>query len=920
MRNYVPLLAVLFAYVGMTDATHAADVQASLSARETYVGNPIVVRVTVTNAARHDAPEILAMDGVDVQPQGTPSRNTHVTIVNGRRSERSSVTYAWQIVPRREGTFTIPPISVSVDGQQQVTRALRFSATKSETGSLLFTEIVGSEEQIFVGQPMELTLRIWVRPYSDSRQNLSLSEADMWQTISLHKSKWGMFADRIQEMAAHNQRPSGQEVLRADSEGIERRYYLYEIDATVYPKRPGQIDGDEVQVVIDYPIRLGKGRDPFDSFFGHSTISRMFGDGLPSIFRSRLTVTETRPIVASTDVRATHVMAIPSEGRPDDYQGAVGHYQIVAKAASTHVKAGDPITLHLGIQGDGPMELVQAPPLSRISDLVDDFRVDDEALAGLVQDDVKLFTASIRPRREGITRIPPIPFSYFDPEAQQFVTVESEPIPVTVDKADQLALDAIVGRSSVDATPNGATGSGSEAADPAIQLDNYVEVDALASSAARPSWPYGLLLALPPLGFLATFFVRHLDWQNRWTRRDSISELLNKIQTSQNASEIASLLKGYVASHSDNVSSAGTRSSQALRDESDSVLSLLSADTAQCYRDVVALCERVSFAGTKDVRLDQLTDKASNCLVALSKEIGRVQSKKRIGSRNMECRTWRDVSRSASRIGALLLLAFLVGLGFNDRCRAAELSVTQQRQIFAEANDAYARGQAAAEADSAESKQAFALAAQKYQTLADSGIENDKLYFNAGNAYLQLGAIGRAIGSYERALSMNPDSDAKANLRHVRSLLVPVDRSANVQESSFWESLRNWNGALSRSWKLTLGGVSWLLAWTLTTLAFVTRMRFGWTAVVSSFVVAMLCGASLGVDYWERPVDRAVTIAPATPLRSGNGHGFEPLGIELPEGTTCDLLEKRGEWLKVAAPGETGWLDANQAMIISARP
>ena len=105
-----------------------------------------------------------------------------------------------------------------------------------------------------------------------------------------------MFGERIAELAGKNQRPGGEEVLRADGNGIERSYFLYEIEATVYPKRPGQIDGDEVQLVVDYPTRLGKSRDPMSSIFG-SGLSSMFDDEMPSMFGPRLTVTDARPIV-----------------------------------------------------------------------------------------------------------------------------------------------------------------------------------------------------------------------------------------------------------------------------------------------------------------------------------------------------------------------------------------------------------------------------------------------------------------------------------------------------------------------------------------------------------------------------------------------------------------------------------------------
>ncbi|MEZ6081427.1 MAG: hypothetical protein R3C56_38885 [Pirellulaceae bacterium] len=73
----------------------------------------------------------------------------------------------------------------------------------------------------------------------------------------------GWFCRHMQELAENGQRPGGQEVLRDNGQGEQRSYYLYEIPATVYPKRPGKIDADDVQIVVNYPTKLGQSRSPF---------------------------------------------------------------------------------------------------------------------------------------------------------------------------------------------------------------------------------------------------------------------------------------------------------------------------------------------------------------------------------------------------------------------------------------------------------------------------------------------------------------------------------------------------------------------------------------------------------------------------------------------------------------------------------
>ena len=445
LTSSVYTLVTMLIASGMAQSAIAQSVDVRMSAREAYVGMPIVLQIAIINAGDYEEPVLPAIDGCDIRAAGSPSQSSQITIINGRRSESRSVTMQYLITPRREGSFEIPALTINVDGRDQKTEPLRFVATKSETGDLLFVEIEGDRDKVFVGQPLDLTLKIWVKPFVDRERNIKLSEANMWQMIS-QQTAWGSFSKRLQEMADNNQRPGGREVLRDDANGNEREYYLYEIEGTVYPKRPGRIDADDVQIVVDYPTALGKSRDPFEGFFkdspfggspfgASSRLSQLMDDDFfgSSPFGNRLAVSATRPVVGEAAVGSTEVAPVPEEGRPADYRGAVGRYKIVTQATPTAVSAGDPITLNIGVLGTGPMELVQAPPLTELPSLTADFKVEDQSLAGFVKDETKVFPTTIRPRREGITQIPAVPFSFFDPDTETFETVMSEPIAITVD-------------------------------------------------------------------------------------------------------------------------------------------------------------------------------------------------------------------------------------------------------------------------------------------------------------------------------------------------------------------------------------------------------------------------------------------------------------------------------------------------------
>ncbi len=175
----------------------------TVSTRETYVGVPIVFRIQINNASRYEPPTMPEVDGLIIESVGGPSRSSQTTIINGRKTERSSIIFTFRVTPEREGTFTIPPIRVVTDGMTMISKAVRIVASKSEPGDLLFVEIEGKEKEIFVGEALDLTLKIWIRPYKDKQLGITLDEANMWNLIS-EQTNWGPFADSLQKMAEDN--------------------------------------------------------------------------------------------------------------------------------------------------------------------------------------------------------------------------------------------------------------------------------------------------------------------------------------------------------------------------------------------------------------------------------------------------------------------------------------------------------------------------------------------------------------------------------------------------------------------------------------------------------------------------------------------------------------------------------------------
>ncbi|MCC7086201.1 MAG: BatD family protein [Pirellulales bacterium] len=575
----------------------AADVQLSLSSRETYVGMPLTALVTINNAQSSQPPQFPAIDGVDIEAAGSPSRSSQTTIINGRMSHNESVTYAFELTPRREQKYIVPAMNVEVDGKTFTTEPTSFVAHKSETGDLMFVEVAGQKKEVFVGEPIKLTLKIWIRPYRDSRYDVTLSAGDTWSLVMEDRTDWGAFQPAIEELAKQRRQPIGREVLHLDDQGLDRSYYLYKIDHIVYPQHAGQLDPGDIQIVAAYPTGLERGRD----FFSLSP---------------RYSLSGMRPLAASAKVEPIDVKPVPTQGMPADYRGAIGRYEISTQAMPTKTKVGDPITLRLEIAGGERLDLLQAPPLASLSALTRDFKVAEEPLAGVVHGASKSFVATLRPLRTDVKQIPPIPFSSFDPETKEFVTVHSAPISIEVGPADELALSKIISAGG----SNGASISAGEPTAEANPLTWQFRGPSLLESWHPPS-DAALLTALaaPPLAFLGWLLMRQsrgwLQDSSMWRRWQARRLAARRLDRADSSEDVVRAAFGYVADR------FGLNAASLTRHELVSQLQDrgVSPIAVEQWDDLLTECENAKYSGGATSVPQELARRARSCIAGFDR-------------------------------------------------------------------------------------------------------------------------------------------------------------------------------------------------------------------------------------------------------------------------------------------------------------
>jgi hypothetical protein len=184
-----------------------------------------------------------------------------------------------------------------------------------------------------------------------------------------------------------------------------RRYTVLEIARTYLPTRPGDL-------VVPAPrLRFAYGTEFKEDFVhGRVALDRRYAD------------------VDGTPLKLT-VRALPAEGRPPEFSGAVGRDLAVHTDATPRtLEAGAICKLVLRVEGEGNLELFETP---RLDGLAGDFHV-----YGMIDDrgaTRRTITYDLAPLDAAVKEVPSLAFAYFDTRAPAgYRTLRTRPIPLAV--------------------------------------------------------------------------------------------------------------------------------------------------------------------------------------------------------------------------------------------------------------------------------------------------------------------------------------------------------------------------------------------------------------------------------------------------------------------------------------------------------
>ena len=156
--------------------------------------------------------------------------------------------------------------------------------------------------------------------------------------------------------------------------------------------------------------------------------------------------TETELLLAKGVPRSIEVRPIPEQGRPASFAGAVGRgFTIGVEVDRSVVRTGDPFQLTFRLQGDGNLAAAGLPDLYGAGLPERGFSYSGGSPPGLLEEGGKVFSVTVRPTDPAVNALPPLEYSWFDPETASFRTTRTAPIALAVEAGEVVGAEAVVG-------------------------------------------------------------------------------------------------------------------------------------------------------------------------------------------------------------------------------------------------------------------------------------------------------------------------------------------------------------------------------------------------------------------------------------------------------------------------------------------
>ena len=795
-------------------------------------------------------------------------QSSSVQIINGTMTKSVQSTYTYILKASSTGKFTLPAATAKVKKDEIVSKPVTIEVVAAQKASSSASSQSQSQPQIrqqgIKADDIFLVLSL-------SRTNVVVGEPviamlKLYQRVNIAGFEGANFPSFNGFWSQELEAPTNIEFVRETYDGqiyngaLLRKFVLI-------PQQAGTVTIDPAELVCLVNIRVSSaGSSIFDGFFDD--------------YRT------VRQKVTSKPVNV-NVSALPA-GAPASFGGGVGDFSISARLSKDVIKTHEAASLTVTVSGRGNIFLLEAPKVSfppdmEVYDTKTSDRIDKGGLSGS-----KTYEFPFIPRSYGDFVIEPVKYAYYDVNQKKYVTLQTEPLNITVEKGNESDAGPMI--------VSGVTRKDVKNLGSDIRFINIKNPELAGKGTFFVTKPAFIVISvlLVVLAALCWFVFRKVaarkadvvGSKNRKATKMALKRLhLAGTFLKQNLytafyEELHKALLGFV---SDKLNMPAAELSRERISEA-----LSERGVAQQHIDtfigIIDACEFARYA--PDSGNEAMTAHYNSAIETISSIDSSMKSAK-------------SQNKSAYLI-LMLLLAFPAAMSAQND--------SYPDSLWNSANNAYVEGR-------------WDDAVAGYDMISGMGLESAALYCNLADAYFKAGNMPKAIINYERALKLDPSyEDARYNLELACSMIQ--DRIDPVPEFIL---------------KVWAKDICWLMdsdAWAVTFIVLLALMlamillfllspsvagrRTGFFTAIALLLFAV---ASLSFSLWQKndymKMDKAIVMRPVVSVKSSPSTEASQDLFILHEGTKVEILDQVGSWSNIElADGRQGWIRTSEIEII----
>ncbi len=812
--------------------------------------------------------------------------SSSVTIVNGNRTKVSQVSYTYVLLPKRTGKFELPAASATVKGKLITSRRATVEVVSSNQGTSrsgtsasgnqygqngqndqggqngqgggtqaqrgtvsgedLYMKLIFSKSTAMVGESVTATLKLY------QRVNIAGFEDARFPSFT---GFWSQEQQAPTDIVFQRENVNGMIYNTA----VLRSWRLI-------PQQSGDIRIEPSELVCLVNVRTPKASTGsiFDSFFqeDYQTI------------RKRI----------KSEEMTLHIQPLPS-GAPDSFGGGVGKFTMSVSLSKDSLKTHDAASLKVTVTGTGNTSLLDAPKIT----LPPDFELYDTKTTDVQGG--KCFEFPFIPRSAGEFSIEPVKYSYYDISAKKYVTLESGPFPIKVEKGNDSFASESGGTLVQGVNRKDVRDLGSDIRFISTKLPSFTQADRFFIGSPLFIVIFILMAVIAAVLYFTFRKVAAMRADVAGSKNRSATKMARKRLSRAESylednlytafyEELHKTLLGFASDKLTMDASEMTKENIAAR----FIERLVSESLATEFVSLLDACEFARYSpDSGHVAMKSHFDSAVTVISSIDESM-----KKK--TRNSH----------GTAVALLLLLLFPVGL------KSAEH--TSADSLWNAGVNAYSQGQ-------------WEEATESWNAILGMGLDSPELQCNLGNAWFKAGDLAKAILGYERALMLDPScSDAEFNLKFARNQVQDkIEEIPDTFLQMVWDKI---SGLLSSDMWAILA----LVLFAVTLAALLTFLLSGTSSRRKAGFITGICGfvlltLSLCFSFGQKNDclndDAAIVVSAVTSVKSSPDSGNGKDLFILHEGTKVTILDEVGIWRNIQlADGRQGWLKSTDIEII----